>query len=603
MSEVLESFGNPPRLGLEQREAVWGVAIAHYRTLLTQGVTGGRAARKIRAALFQQAPQLAPSVDAILKAFKRQVADVLSKGTPIDGRKKNGNRFKPPQSDVDLLRFSVFKKNGGRHDAAWREEYLHLSDYTLKRYGPSMHMPAAMRRLVNPEMTAALGDAEQGKQKLKARIGTITRKRDIPSMHQWVMDDLTATIECIDEQSGSLLSPQIVAVMDTASRKFVGWAISPIKAPTADLSCEAFENAIVRCGGEVPNVLGIENGFVFGRSLVINGKEDESGQTVVGGLGRYGCRVRHFNKMNPQSKGELEKGFDLLQRLFERHPGYAGRIQMLHASDDFKRQQREINRLKDHAQKILQAKKSRYTFPEFCEVIRRCFEEYNAAPRESLNGFSPNEVFEQRKDRKNPPIKWNPELLWMFRPYRYVKRVKAGGVVFSHLGQKTVVRGEPLPRFIGKDLRVMMKRGEPDLVTFMTLDYSETFTMEACKHVSEDERAMEPGSGVLAGEREKTSVHTSAIKDERNRLIETFGDTRKELLNKIRQRPVVGLNPAMVESFGLMEQQRAEIRARQEDEAVERKRLNRSAQKAGVHRSAVANAESLDNITKLLNDD
>lgn len=52
-------------------------------------------------------------------------------------------------------------------------------------------------------------------------------------MHSWVVDDKTSHVECAfknPDESVSLTRPQIIAVMDSTSRKFVGWTVSA-KAP------------------------------------------------------------------------------------------------------------------------------------------------------------------------------------------------------------------------------------------------------------------------------------------------------------------------------------------------------------------------------------
>jgi hypothetical protein len=47
----------------------------------------------------------------------------------------------------------------------------------------------------------------------------------------------------------------------------------------------------------------------FGKSLLVNGKQDEQGRALVLCLSQFGCSIRHFEKLNPTSKSELEYGF------------------------------------------------------------------------------------------------------------------------------------------------------------------------------------------------------------------------------------------------------------------------------------------------------
>jgi len=145
----------------------------------------------VRNLLWKQVPQLTSySRPALWEGFKRKVEEVQEYGRPMDRRVNNGNRFEPPKSDIDILRHSASFKNGGRFDAAWREEYHRLSEYTRGRYGLSWEMPEAMVRLVNRDLVDGVRAANQGAPALKKLVGGIRRKNDLPSMHRWVVDDL-----------------------------------------------------------------------------------------------------------------------------------------------------------------------------------------------------------------------------------------------------------------------------------------------------------------------------------------------------------------------------------------------------------------------------
>lgn len=594
VSEIVARGGNP--------EEIWNAAVLHYHDLLSDGWNPKRAARKVREQLAIQAPQIAPTVEALAMSFKRKLAKAAQYGRVMDGRKTNGKRYAPPQADIDRLRHSAFSKNSGRMDAAWREEYEHLSDYTRKRYVFSYVMPEAVRNLVNRELTAALVDRHQGRRKLVARVGGV--KRDwstMRSMHLWVVDDMTANIETALKASGesSLICPQIIAVMDSASRKWVGWAVSPIKAPTAELVCEAVLNAIKNHG--VPKKLGLENGFVFGRSLNVNGRVDKDGRTNVGGLAAYGCTIHHFGKMNPRAKAELEKSFDLVQRLMERHPGYTGRLQMLDAPEQFKREQQLIRREKIEASDV------RYTFEEFRDrVLPKIVETYNNTPREALGGISPNDLFIKKMDLTNPPITFGPELHWYLANERYRVRVETKGVSFTHFGKPVRVKGGRLPEFTGRELWALVDRQHCDVVTFMKLDFTDPFTMDLCRDVLPDEANQAPGSGVLASERRKIAEHVRFVTDERNRLLEQHGNPRIDLLAEVRAETLQRENRVdsnVSNSAAQMKQQRAEIREQREVKAKARQKTLRAASRAGAHPAAIANLESLAELNKLANDD
>jgi hypothetical protein len=373
-------------------------------------------------------------------------------------------------------------------------------------------------------------------------------------------------------------------VMDCSSRKFVGWAISSDKGPTAELSCAAVLDGFKTHG--VPSSFGVENGFVFGNALNINGKEDEQGRTIVAGLAQYGCTVRHFDKMSPTSKAELEKGFDLIQQRQERHPGYTGRLQMIDASEDFKKEHREIlsGRVK--------GTEHRYTFVEFCKRMAEIFADYNSKPQGGkLNGLSPNEAHDLLKDATNPPITYAPELEWILANARYRVHVGVGGVRFTHYGESVRVRGGCLPSLLGEDLWALVDRADASLVTFMNLKFSNPFTLEACQKPSACERLIAPGSGVLGRERAKIREHARAVEQEYRALIKEHGNPRRDLLMDIRQAPVeqsrtAVRTPEISKRFAAagaaMNEQRSELKTKKKNEADRSRNLRSKAARVGV---------------------
>jgi len=570
LEQFISACSNPHAPNKIECVGVWALALQKNAALVNAGTSEKTAAGRVRQFLISRATFLAASPHALRVAFDRKLARWKESGGDLkvlrDGRANNGDRVEIPSADIDRLRASSAFKNGGRIDSAWREEYPFLSKTTRARYPNRRNCPAKIHHLLNRKIVDALTLRHQGKRTLRRACGSVERDwTNIPSMHLWVVDDMTANLElAISNRDGStsLITPQVIAVMDSASRKWVGWAISDDKAPTAELVCGAVLDAIRTHG--VPKKLGIENGFVFGKSLNVNGKEDEQGRTIVAGLAQYGCAISHFDKMNPTSKAELEKSFDLIQRRMERHPGYTGRLQMVDAPEDFKLTQRLIR------SGNIDAKQCRYTFEEGIKVISRLVHEYNSAPQDGhLNGLSPNEAFAVRTNQNDPPIEFTPELEWLLANERYRVTVETNGVRFSHYGRKIQVRGGRLAELLGRELWVLVDRRDDSLVTFMNLDYTNPFTMEVCQKASPDESRLAPGSGVLASERAKIREHERAQNLEYNRLLNQFGNPRQELLRAIRNesqeagpknvRRHTIIHPRMAAAAAQMNQQRGEI--------------------------------------------
>ena len=585
---LIGSFADPADPTKQQREAVWALTLKKFSSLVADGESEKSAARRLRQYLCLRAPFLAASRDALWMAFSRRLEAVQRAGGDLlavrDGRAGNGSPVEMPAADIDLLRHSAAFQNGGRLDTAWREVYPRLSESTRVRYDFSQRAPAAVCELVNRELVDALTARHQGKRVLRRLVGSVERDwSGLPSMHSWAVDDMTSNVEVYLQNADgtvSLIQPQIIAVMDCASRKWVGWSISDDKAPTAELVCAAILDGFKRHG--VPAELWVENGFVFGKSLNVNGKVDADGRTVVAGLAQYGCEIHHFKKMSPTSKGELEKSFDLLQRLMERHPGYAGRMQMVDAPEGFKREQRLIRGGKAEAAKF------RYSLDEFIVVMNKMMEQQNAAPRQGgLNGVSPDEAFDALADKTNPPMKLSTQLHWMLANERYQVSVKTGGVKFTHYGRPIRVRGGELTKHIGSDLWALVDRRDDSMVTFATLDYSETFTIEACEKPSVRESSLEPDSGVMAAELSKIGEHTAAVDNLYKNLRGRHGNPRQDLLAEIRAADLAPgrhtiIDPRISESAAQMHEQRQAIRDQKKSEQKQQRQARRFVERTGV---------------------
>jgi hypothetical protein len=549
-------------------------------------------------------------------SFERRLARWTVSGRDAkslrDGRERNGNRVDIPTADIHLLRASAVLENGGRINAAWREKYLFLSESTRVRYPDPFNCPAKVYELVNQKRVVALHARHYGgKRAVRKIIGGLHGDRwvNISAMHSWAMDDVTSNIEVAfknSDGSTSLILPQIIAVMDSASRKWVGWSISNDKAPTAGLVCDAALDGFRK--NNIPKQLWVENGWVFGRSLLINGKEDDQGRTVVIGLAQYGCTVHHFGKMNPQAKAELERSFEAIQRLMERHPGYTGRHQMIDAPDEFKREQRLINSGK------VEATKFRYTFDEFKAVMAKLISEYNSTPQHGhLKGLSPNEAFIELANPTDPPIEYDPELEWIFSNEKTIVTVETGGVRFSHRssGRTIRMRGGRLVNLVGKELWAFVDRKDSSMVTFMNLDFADPFTMEVCQTPSARASSMAPESRVLSAEIAKIREHERAVEDGYNEMLNGYGNPRRDLLSQIRNQPRSDagtevrrqtiIDPQLAESAEQMRQQREVILVEKTKKQRQRVQAHRFAQRTGIAMAETAQQDDARCVFEFMN--
>lgn len=539
------SSTNPPKAVVR---SVWHVAFEEYSRLISQGATEDRAARMTRNFLHARAPFLPRNRDTLLKSWNEKLSRWLARegmpGALVDLRCNNGREVSFPEADVSLMRHSLMTKHSGltrtgdvyaRFDSAWRGEYDRLSEATRKLGTKEGRCPRPFVRAINRVTVTGLAARRHGRRSLEKLLGTVKCNSEmLPAMHTWVLDDMTCNIECYSrthDGTASLFQPQLIGVYDVGAGKFVGWAISQDKGPTGELAYEAFCDAVRRTG-KVPHRVGLENGWVFGRSSNIVGKRDEFGDVIIAGLAEFGCEVFHYTPGNPTSKGEIEKAFDMLQRRMEPHPGFTGREQRHDAPEQFRREQIEMRR----RSKPRDPATCRYDFPQGIRAIEKIINDYNATPNHgALKGLTPDAAFVAFQDPNNPPITLSARLHWMLFPRRRVT-VKHNGVgPFSLFGIEIRVRGGNLVNHVGEELWAVVDNRAADCVTFMSLDFSDVFTEPLRPIVDKYQSQTDPESDALETEYETKAAHRSVIEDQYQGLISRFGDPRTELLRQAQE--------------------------------------------------------------------
>src|ERR1035438_7815556 len=125
VESYINACGNPAAPSKTEQRAVWTLALDKYASLVSGGMPTKRAARRVRSFLFAKATFLAPTRDALLKAFDRKrEALESSAGDPKalrDGRQQNGERFDLPEQDRDMLIHRAVFYYRGDVAPAWRD--------------------------------------------------------------------------------------------------------------------------------------------------------------------------------------------------------------------------------------------------------------------------------------------------------------------------------------------------------------------------------------------------------------------------------------------------------------------------------------------------
>ncbi len=201
---ALESYiaacGDPHAPSEMERRGVWTLALEKFTELVNGGEREKCAARRVRNFLFARAPFAAPSRDALWVAFKRKIAALQKSDGDLkalrDGRENNGEEFKLPENDRDLLIHRAVFNYWGDVAPAWRDLLREgFSPAVVERYAGraanKSHVPASVMDSVAAEVEI-MTVLHRGPRAFQLIKGHITRSYDgIASLRCISGDDFT----------------------------------------------------------------------------------------------------------------------------------------------------------------------------------------------------------------------------------------------------------------------------------------------------------------------------------------------------------------------------------------------------------------------------
>jgi hypothetical protein len=282
---AIESFinacGNPAAPSKTEQRAVWTLALEKYASLVSSGMPGKQAARRVRSFLFAKAPFLASTRDALLKAFDRKrEALESSAGDPKalrDGREQNGDRFDLPADDRDrLIHRAVFYYRGDVAPA-WRDLVkAGFSEPVRQRYfgkaACKSHVPTSVMDSVSSEVEI-LTVMHQGPRAFDSITGHVDRSYEgIASLKCMSADDFTMPVYYyVPDGKGwfILTRGQILLFTDFRTLRIIGWSMQPDR-NYSSLTIRSLCTHVFAEHG-VPSVLQFERG-IWERSSLIKGR-------------------------------------------------------------------------------------------------------------------------------------------------------------------------------------------------------------------------------------------------------------------------------------------------------------------------------------------
>lgn len=246
---------------------------------------------------------------------------------------------------------------------------------------------------------------------LKSRIGYVTRTtEDMWPTTIYTADGKTFDAEIADPVSYRAMRPEITSVLDVATRKCVGYAVS--RKENVIAVTEALRRS---CSAH-----GICAIFYTDRGA---GYKNKTFDAEVGGLmGRLGITKMHALPYNSQAKGIIERFNHVWNNLAKRMPTYIGRDMDKEAKKAVHKETRTEIREFGRARRLP-------SWEEFIAAVEKTIAVYNDKPHDGLPRFedpetgrrrhmTPNEAWDAHVKNGFEPVRIDPaEEEDLFRPY------------------------------------------------------------------------------------------------------------------------------------------------------------------------------------------
>ena len=512
----INACGNPAEPSKAEQRAVWTLALEKYASLVSSGMPGKQAARRVRSFLFAKAPFLASTRDALLKAFDRKrEALESSAGDPkalCDGRQQNGERFDLPADDRDrLIHRAVFYYRGDVAPA-WRDLIkAGFSEPVRQRYfgkaASKSHVPASVMDSVGSEVEI-LTVMHQGPRAFDSITGHVDRSYEgIASLKCMSADDFTMPVYYyVPDGKGwfILTRGQILLFSDFRALRIIGWSMQPDR-NYSSLTIRSLCTHVFAEHG-VPSVLAFERG-IWQSSTLIKGRDPAPFEftEVVQGLREFGIKFIH--SIRPRSK-TVERIGGLVQDLMEAEPGYCGRNERVDAPETLRKQMAEVEARKAHPSKYF------YSYEEWQSRFGEIVNQYNAAPQQGriLAGMSPDEALVKLADVDDPPMQFSAGLRYLLAHDKRPAKVTLNGITFQVGKQKFNYRGNEIAHLVGKDVLAWFDPENPEALVVTDMQRRNPITVARSKEVSALECITDPESGRLARELRRVAEQGSYMK-------------------------------------------------------------------------------------------
>jgi len=576
----LESFilacTNPASPSEIEKRGIWTMALEKYASMVESRTPAKRAARRVRSFLHVKAPFLAPTRDALRKAFYRNL-DALEKagGDPCslrDGREANGERFKIPEEDRDhLIHQAVFYYRGDVAKA-WRDLLKGgFSEAIRQRYAGKAsrksHVPTSVMKSVSSEV-AILAVIYQGKRAFDSIKGHVDRTYEgIPSRICDSADDFTMPVYFhVPDGEGwfNLTRGQILIFIDFRTLRVLGWSLQPDRNYSSLTIRSLCTHVFLEHG--IPKVLQFERG-IWKSSTLVTGHDRAALEftEVVQGLREFGIRFIHSIRARSKT---VERVGGLLQDLMEHEPGYCGRDERKDAPESLRKQMAEVKARKVHPSAYF------YGYHEWERRFGEIVDQYNATEQQGkiLRGLSPDSAYTELADPDDPPMEFGAGLRYLLAHHKEQKLVTLNGVTFTIGKKRFNYRGKEIAHLVGHEVLAWFDPENPQMIVVTDLKRRNPICVSRSNQPSALECLVDPDSGTLARELKRAEDQASHMKTRFHALKSKFPMPRRQTI----------VDAGTLELGQKIDRQKKTIQARMAEDSARRMALDRKAAKLGI---------------------
>jgi hypothetical protein len=573
---------NPSEPTGDEQAMVWGRVLEVYDGLPK------KARRRLLRFLCRHAPSLAATQEAMRVALHRRYERWLKNdkraGSMRDGRrlKKGEERVSYPQDYVDEIAHRANAKYRGRMAPAKRDIDERLGIVTQTAESKS-YIPESLRSRLRPlvEMTAPF---YQGKQALDAVRPSLDRRYDrMPSGHCFQGDDFTLPVYWrVPDGKGwwKLVRGQCLIMIDFRSLRVLGFSLQPDK----NYNCLVIRSLITFVCSEffLPNKFYFERN-IWERSKIIVGDRSVSADLpfstpeVELGLRALGVKFKfaHIHRAKL-----VERVGGLLQDLMGDEPGYCGRDERRDCPDDTRKAILDLDAKRPGSLQRF------YTPDDWQQRLTEIVQQYNATQQQGkvINGLSPDQAFEQFRDRNNPPITFDASSRFLLASHRRVVQIKHSGITLQFGKHKFRYFGEETARRIGQQMLAWFDSQNTDVLTVTDMNMRNPFTVERAGSVEADtDLAEDPEE--YAREAARIDAHMAYGKARFVAFKQKFGEPRRN---------VIASGTAQLGAE--FDRQKAEVRERRAKRVVTAEAAEKAGRRIGLPSNVRKNIDTPDKV-------